>query len=150
MGITGDDPLEHNGNYGLYGVMDQKVYRFYDSDESNGISVFLRLVGNPADRNQIHFYTDTGVVFTGIFEGRPKDIFGIGFVYTGISKDAAQFDKDSGAANIRSYESLLELCYSLELMSGWTLQPNAKYIWNPGGTDTSNALVLGLRSTMTF
>jgi porin len=58
----------------------------------------------------------------------------------------------------RSYEALLEICYTMQLASGWTLQPDFQYIWQPGGLlpnepgngAVQDAAVFGARSSMSF
>ncbi len=58
----------------------------------------------------------------------------------------------------RNYEALLEICYTMQLKSGWSLQPDFQYIWLPGGNVPSDsgkdalesAAVFGARSTMSF
>jgi porin len=157
-GITGADPLLHNGTYALYGVIDQLIYQLSGAKEGTGISVFARAVVSPADRNQVDAYFDTGIVFTGMLPRRPNDVLGIGFAYTGISADASAFDRDSGLSVIRNHELLLEISYTAEIVPGWTLQPDLEYIWNPGGhiPDDSgnrtieNAIVMGVRTTISF
>jgi porin len=157
QGVTGLAPLEHDGTYGLYGIIDQTVYRL-PGEDGKGISVFARVIGSPSDRNQIDAYFDTGVVFTGMLRRRPNDVFGIGVAYTGISNDASDFDSDSGLSVARSHEVLLEISYKAEILPGWTLQPDFQYIWNPGGNvpdDTGrqaikDATVLGARTTISF
>jgi porin len=156
--ITGLDPLEHDGTYGLYGIIDQLIYRLPGEGDGGGISVFARVIGSPSDRNQIDAYFDTGIVFAGMIRRRPNDVFGVGFAYTGISDDASAFDRDSGLSVIRNHEALLEISYTAEIVPGWTLQPDFQYIWNPGGNvpdDTGtraikNATVLGARTTISF
>jgi porin len=158
QGISGADPLRHSGNYALYGVIDQMIYRLPGDGDAKGVSVFARVIGSPSDRNQINAYFDTGVVFSGMIARRPNDVFGVGFAYTGISDDASAFDKDQGLSVIRDHETLLEISYTAELRPGWTLQPDFQYIWNPGGNvpDQSgtkaieDAAVLGARTTVTF
>lgn len=158
LGITGADPLRHDGNFAFYGVIDQIVYRLPGGEDGSGISVFARVVGSPSDRNQISVYADTGIVFTGMVPRRPNDVLGIGFVYTGISNDASAFDRDSGLSVIRNCEALLEISYTAELRPGWTLQPDFQYIWQPGGNVPNesgngavpNAAVLGARTTISF
>lgn len=158
QGTTGADPLLHDGTYAIYGVIDQMIYRLPGESDGKGISVFARVVGSPSDRNQIDAYADGGIVFTGMIPRRPNDVFGIGVAYTGISNDASAFDRDAGLSVIRNYEALLEISYTAELRSGWTLQPDLQYIWNPGGNvpDDSgnravkNAVVVGARTTVNF
>jgi len=155
--ITGLAPLVHDGTYGIYGIIDQVIYR-RPGDDGRGVSIFARVIGSPSDRNQIDAYFDTGIVFAGTLPRRPNDVFGIGFAYTGISDDASDFDRDSGSSVIRSHEVLLEISYTAEIVPGWTLQPDFQYIWNPGGNvpdDTGtqaikDATVLGARTSISF
>jgi porin len=57
-----------------------------------------------------------------------------------------------------NYEALLEICYTMQLAKGWTLQPDFQYIWQPGGNvpnekgtgAVEDAAVFGARSTMSF
>jgi porin len=155
--ITGLDPLQHDGTWGIYGIIDQVIYQVPGQDGRN-VSVFARVIGSPSDRNQIDSYFDTGVVFTGMLPRRPSDVFGIGVAYTGISDDASAFDKDSGLSVVRNHEVLLEISYTAQIVPGWTLQPDFQYIWNPGGNvpdDTGtraikDATVLGARTTISF
>jgi porin len=158
QGITGLDPREHNGTYGIYGIIDQMVYRRPGEGKTGGISVFARVVGSPSDRNQVDAYFDAGVVFTGMIPRRPNDVFGVGLAYTGISDEASAFDRDSGLSIIRDHESLLEISYTAEIVPGWLLQPDLQYIWNPGGNVPDNsgsraaekAMVVGVRTTINF
>jgi porin len=158
QGITGLAPREHDGTYGIYGIIDQMVYRLPGDGDAKGVSVFARVVGSPSDRNQIDAYFDTGVVFAGMIRRRPNDVFGVGLAYTGISDDASAFDRDSGLSVIRNHETFLEISYTAEIVPGWTLQPDFQYIWNPGGhvpDDTGtraikDATVLGARTTISF
>ncbi len=132
--ITGLDAISCiDGTYGIYGIIDQMVYRLPGDGDAKGVSVFARVIGSPSDRNQIDAYFDTGVVFTGMIRRRPNDVFGIGVAYTGISDDVSAFDRDLGLSVIRNHETLLEISYTAEIVPGWTLQPDFQYIWNPGG-----------------
>ncbi len=158
QGITGLAPLRLDGNYGIYAVIDQMIYRLPGESDARGISVFARVVGSPSDRNQVDAYADAGIVFTGLIPRRPNDVFGVGFAYTGISDDASGFDRDSGLSVIRDYEGILEITYTAEIRPGWILQPDFQYVWNPGGNvpDDSggravkDAIVVGARSTISF
>ncbi len=159
LAIDGGDPLSHEGNHGLYAVIDQMVYRLPGDGDPRGISVFGRVAGSPSDRNQIDVYADGGVVFTGFVPTRPNDVFGVAFAYSGLSDDASGFDIDSGETIIRNYESLLEVSYIAEIVPGFALQPDFQYFWNPGGhvpdeDDPSvavpNAAVFGFRTTISY
>ena len=59
-------PIQHRGNYGIYAVIDQQLYRPNGGDSQSGISVFSRMSMSPSDRNPIDAYIDGGIVFAGI------------------------------------------------------------------------------------
>ena len=73
-------------------------------------------------------YAEGGMTFPGMIPRRPEDALAVGFTYTGISEEVHAFDVDSGSPVARSFEGLLEICYTLQLRSGWTLQPDFQYI----------------------
>jgi porin len=158
LALPGGEPLRHDGNHGLYAVLDQMIYRLPGGDDLNGISIFARIAGSPSDRNQIDVYADAGLVFTGFVPARPSDVFGLAFGYSRISDAASGFDKDSGLSVVRVYEAVLEISYTAEIVPGWTLQPDVQYFWNPGGRvadetglePVDNATVLGLRTTISY
>ena len=143
-------PLDHN--WGLYGIIDQLVWRVPGSEDPKGVGVFARFIGAPQDRNLIDFYFDGGLTFTGMFRNRPNDALAIGFAYTNISDSVTAFDVDFGEPVARNYESLIEVCYTFELKNGFVLQPDFQYIFQPGGNvaGQKDAAVVGLRSTIGF
>lgn len=156
--------LHHN--YGLYGIVDQVVYRVPGS-ETRGASVFGRVAGSPDDRNLIDFYLEGGVTFTGLTAGRPSDVIAVGIGHSSLAGDVRGADRDrnlaSGhAAPVRSSETVFEISYAAEVVPGWTIQPDFQYFWRPGGGGVQpdddpageprpeNAAVIGLRSTIKY
>ncbi len=103
------------GNYGLYFIIDQLLWRVPGSEDPQGIAMFARVIGSPGDRNQVDFYAEGGLTFTGMIPRRPDDAFAIGYAYTGISSSASGSDEDAGLPVIRSYESVLEIAYTAQL-----------------------------------
>ena len=152
IAVTGNAgrPLDHN--WGLYGIIDQLVWRVPGSEEPQGVGVFARVIGAPQDRNLIDFYADGGVTFTGMIPGRPDDAFAVGFAYTNISDRVSAFDVDFGEPVARNYEALIEICYTYQINPGWSLQPNFQYIFQPGGNvaGVEDATVVGARTTIGF
>jgi porin len=151
IAVTGNDgrPLDHD--WGLYGIIDQLVWRVPGSEEPQGVGIFARFIGAPADRNLVDFYFDGGVTFTGMFRRRPNDALAVGFAYTNISDQVTAFDVDFGEPAPRNYESLVEICYTYQINDGWSVQPNFQYIWQPGGSSgVDNATVVGARTTIGF
>jgi porin len=152
-----------SGNYGLYGVIDQQIYRLPGGDADKGISVFARGSASPSDRNLIDFYADGGFVFSGFTPQRPDDNFGIAFAYANISNQARAFDRDVGIVQaltlpVRSYEAMIEAYYKFQIVPGLVVQPDFQYIWNPGGggllqpngAKVENAAIGGIRVSVNY
>lgn len=78
-------PLRHSGNYGIYGVVDQQLYRPAGGDANSGITAFGRIAASPSDRNLVSFYFEGGIIFTGLIPTRPDDRFGASLIYAQIS-----------------------------------------------------------------
>jgi len=169
-GLSLADPLssgiarQFRGTRGIYGIIDQQIYRPEGGGPDSGISVFSRISGTPSDRNLVNFFMDGGVVFSGMLPARPDDKFGASFIYARMSDRARALDRDliafSGVAQpIRAYEMTIELSYQAQIKPGWTMQPVFQYIIHPGGhvpdpiapsaAIKSGALV-GVRSTIAF
>jgi porin len=151
-------PRNHSGDWGLYGVVDTAIFQ----TESGGLSAFARLAGSPGDRNLISFYGDAGLAYKGLIPGRDDDTAGIGVAYARIGGNARGLDQDTQFFALSSYpvrdqEIVLELTYQFQLTPWMILQPNLQRSFHPGGRvlnpDGSirhDALVLGLRSALTF
>jgi porin len=154
-------PFRHTGDGGIYGVIDQTLYRVPGTDDQ-GLSAFLRAGGVPNDRNLINFYADGGLLYKGPMPGRPDDKVGIAFAYAHIGDNARGLDADTALFGnfffpVRSSETMIEMMYQAKLRPWWTLQPELQYIIRPGGgvlnPDGSlrpNAWVIALRSTLNF
>lgn len=145
------EPL--GNDYGVYGVIDQLVYRL-PGREDKGIGVFGRLAVSPSD-------VDAGVKVSAIVPHRPDDSFGGAFAHGRISDEASAADIDAGLAVVRSYEALLELNYAAQIVPGWVVIPDFQYIWNPGGEvalddddpsspEVEDAAVLGVRTVLNY
>lgn len=153
-------PLNHRGDWGLYGVIDQMLWRGNQKDAS----VFLRGGVSPSDRNLVAWYVDGGIGFNGLIPSRPNDTLTFGVGHSSISGDAANLDRDvrflSGAPfPVRTAETVFELSYMAQLAPWLTFQPDIQYIVNPGGNSpdpsnptgaVGNAFVIGARITMNF
>ncbi len=158
IAVTGNPGRLLDNDWGFYGIIDQLIWRLPGSEDVKGVGLFGRVIGAPSDQNLVDFYADGGITFTGMIPRRPDDLLAVGFAYTGISNSVHDFDLDSGLPVARTREALLEICYTFQLRSGWTLQPDFQYIWQPGGnvpngsgnSTVENAPVLGARTTISF
>jgi len=152
IAVSGNEGRPLDSDWGPYGIIDQLVWRVPGSEEPQGVGVFARVIGAPSDRNLVDFYFDGGVTFTGMFQRRPNDALAVGFAYTGISDQVHAYDVDLGEPVARNYEALIEICYTFEIKSGWTLQPDFQYIFQPGGNvaGQKDATVVGARTSISF
>ena len=144
-------PARRRGNWGIYGVIDQQLYRPRGGDSESGISVFSRVSFSPSDRNFVDFYIDGGIVFGGLVPGRPEDRFGASIIYSRFSDAVRAFSRDTVVFTgvpgpIRDFEANLELTYVAQVIPGWTVQPDLQFIWHPLGDASRNATVFGGRS----
>jgi porin len=165
LAVAGGPPLQHRGDYAVYGIVDQMLWRV-SSGSDRGLSVFLRATAAPSDRNLIDRYADAGLTFKGPLASRPDDSIGLGFAFGRVSPQAAAFDRDVIAVTgnpipVRDFEAAIELTYQWKLADHWYVQPDLQYILHPGGNipnpldpgSTSpipNALVLGMRTNLRF
>jgi porin len=148
-------PRNHDGNWGIYGVIDQIIWQRGDT----AISLFTRGGATPSDRNTVSFYVDGGVGVKGLLPGRVDDTLTFGVAYEKISPDAVAADRDAALPVVRSNEVVFEVSYMAQIAPWWTIQPDFQYIVHPGGrvSDPANPLVpvrdaavIGVRSVLKF
>jgi porin len=154
-------PFNHTGDYGIYGVVDQMLYRVPGTDDQ-GLSAFFRAGGVPDDRNLINFYADGGMMYKGLIARRPDDKIGVAFAYARVGDNARGLDSDIGSFGnffypVRSGETMIEVMYQAQWTKWWTVQPEMQYIirpgagvLNPGDGLRPNAWVIAFRSTISF
>ncbi len=148
-------PLLHRGNFGVYAVIDQQLYRPAGGDAQSGVSVFGRVSVSSSDRNPISAQVDGGMVFAGLIPQRPNDKFGASIEYARFSDAVRAFNRDTFALTgvavpIRDHETNLELTYMAQIVPGWTVQPNLTFVWHAAGHASRNATVVGARSIVRY
>ncbi len=170
------DPLTRQWNFGFYGIVDQMVYRepseaaevsglskdgktvtgfksgkrVVQQASNQGLGWFGRIAFEPQNRNFVGFYFDTGVVYTGLIPTRDEDQFGLAFGYGQLTNGARENLEAEGSRGVGA-EMVLEATYQAVITPWLTIQPNAQFIINPGGTqDLNNAFVIGGRAAITF
>src|SRR5260370_19311982 len=129
-------PLMQQGNWGIYGVADQMIWRAQKGPHS--LNAFFRAGASPADRNLVASYIDGGLGLKAPLPGRDDDVLTFGIAYSKISRDAAALDLDTQMSTgsffpVRDQEIVLELDYSLQLAPWWTFQADIQQIIPPGG-----------------
>src|ERR1700753_1040248 len=120
---SGGTPATLKGDFGVYSVFEQKLYRV-GHDDDRGIGLFARVSYAPPDRNLIDVYADAGLEFIGLSDKRPKDKFGIAVAYAHVSPWARALDQDFQRFNgpfwpARRYEGLIPAVYQYEVRGGW-------------------------------
>jgi porin len=159
-------PLEHQGDYTIYAVMDQMLWS--DPDDPDGdrtINFFARAMGTPEeDRNPIDFSMNAGFTFHEPIPHRGDDTCGVGMGYARVSDRLADLDRDTGfytgsAYPVQSGETFVEATYQYQLTPWCQLQPDFQYVFNPGGgipnpdspgQRVKDEAVIGLRMNVLF
>jgi porin len=157
-------PAMHGSNFGAYLVVDKMLWRRPDT-ATQGLAAFLRVGYAPPDRNLFSLEVDAGFTFKGLFPNRELDVLGVGAVYGRIGYPR-RLDRDQVLFTnierpIRDYEAVLEITYEARIAPWWLLQPDLQLVFHPGGyiaaplpapvgRPIANALVIGLRSGITF
>jgi porin len=157
-------PQMHQGNYAIYAVIDQMIWRDPEDDDRT-LSFFVRPMGTPlANRNLIDFSVNAGFVMREPIPMRDDDTFGIGMGYAHVSDRAAALDRDTGLFTnsyfpVRTGETYVELTYQYQLTPWCQLQPDFQYVFNPGGgilnpnapaQKVGDEAVLGMRVNILF
>jgi len=133
---------------------------------TQGLAAFLRVGNAVADRNLLDLEADFGLTYKGLLPGRELDLLGIAASYGRIGNAARGLDRDrilftGTGGTVRDYEAVVEITYQARIAPWWFLQPDLQLVFHPGGHITapfpapatqsiSNALVLGLRSSVIF
>jgi porin len=124
------------GNYGVYVLVDQQVYREGPADSPQGLTPFATVTYAPADRNTFPLFFSAGLVYQGLLSGRDRDTTAFGLAYGRFSRHLPR----------QIFEMELEWTYEIALAPWLTVQPDMQYIVRPGGTgDIPNAWVIGVQ-----
>jgi porin len=155
----------HKGNYAIYAVADQMIYRWAD-DPGRNINIYVRpMIAPQQDRNLVYFSVNAGLTMHEPFAGRGSDTFGLGMGFTRVSNAATAFDQDTALFNpgvyspVRRSETFIEATYQYQVMPWWQIQPDIQYVFNPGAgivnpnnpiESVKNEWVFGVRTNITF
>ena len=136
-----DDPAPgssatHEGNWGYHLEWEQMLYdeNSLDADDNQGLVTFVQYGWAPPDRNLAEHYLGAGLTYTGLFEQRDEDIFGLGVARVSFSD---RFPDES-------HETAFELFYRVAVSDRVLIQPDLQYIASPI-TNGRDAFVFGLR-----
>ena len=158
-------PAGRHGNFSLYGVADQMIWRSKD-DTSRSLNVFVRPMFTPyPDRNLVSASINAGLALKAPLPGRDSDTFGVEMGTAWASSGASSFDRQMQAFQplvttpIRGSETFLEATYQIQVLPSWQIQPDVQYFINPGlgianpddpAQRIKNEFVVGLRTNVNF
>lgn len=152
-GLTGLEPLERAGQFGVYINFQQQVS---GTSGGRGSTVFLNVSHADRATAQLDHQIALGVQYKGPFE-RPRDTIGFAVGATHNNGRHADFVNQNNTRTGQNtvvgsgYEYVGELYYSWSPVPSIFLRPNLQYIVHPGGTSrNNNAFVVGLKSGVTF
>lgn len=134
-------------NFGFYGVVEQDLVQ----RKERKISAFLRGGYAPADRNVVDWYFDAGLNFTGFVPSRGQDVAGLAVSRSHFSGDFSRYAQIVNGDLAPASEIAVEATYRAQITSWWMVQPDAQFIFTPGGNRAcQNAVVIGLRTSIVF
>jgi porin len=160
-----DEDRTRRGNFNVYAILDQQVWRLPGEDDERGIGVFLRGIAGPSGRNPVDLYVDGGFAATGLLPTRPHDVFGIAAAWAnfspGLLREARAANAGLGIPDrLHGFEAVIEATYRMEMVPGLTVQPTLQYVVHPGaGTlepdedgarRAKNATVFGVATILRF
>ena len=62
-----------DGDWAIYGIIDQLVWRVPGSEDAKGVGLFGRIMGAPSAQNLVDFYAEAGITFSGMIPHRADD-----------------------------------------------------------------------------
>ena len=158
-------PATPHGDFSLYGVIDQMIWRSKDN-ANRSLNVFFRPMFTPyQDRNLVSASINAGFGLHAPLPGRDNDAFGVEMGTVWASSGASNFDRQmqffqpSVYTPIRSSETFIEATYQFQALPSWVIQPDVQYFINPGmgianpnepAQRIKNELVVGLRTNVNF
>jgi len=133
--------IKHKGTYGLYFFVDGTFY----PEGLKAVDAFFRVGMADEKVNEVNFYMDGGVIYKGIFNKRPKDLFGVGLSVAHLSERFKERQKQNQIKEVDA-EIQLEMTYKFEVGPGVSLQSAVQYLMNPALVkNAKDALSVGLR-----
>ncbi|HWV98740.1 MAG TPA: carbohydrate porin [Candidatus Acidoferrum sp.] len=163
-GLPAPPVPDHKGNYGIYFLAEQQLFRETDKSDpaKQGLLGFFRVGAAPADRNLAQLGIDGGLVYKGLIPNRDWDTIAFGASYLQMSDDIRHAQRDANATalafgapppfpQLADYETVLEVSYKAQLTAWWTLQPSLQRVFHPGGSAAiPDATVFILQTTLRF
>lgn len=148
--VSSTDNSTETGNAMGWVLTDQMLYR-EKPGAGRGLWGFGSLVFSfTNDTNPVPWYVGAGLVYEGLFNGRPRDTTGLA-LSSGWFGDEVNVARRADGVPTKAYEAVVELNHQFVLGRGIRIQPDIQYIIRPAGTgEIDNALLIGARVSVTF
>jgi porin len=130
-----DPDDEREGNYGLYVLLDQMLYREGGAGSTQGLTSWAAFTVAPVQSaNTLPFFAAGGLVYQGLLQGRGDDTTNLGVYYGRFSDNLAE----------QTFETVVEVNHRFQLAPWLYVTPDFQYVFRPGGGDAeADAAVLG-------
>jgi porin len=154
-GLTGAPFATRNGRWGSYVMADQVVYH-ERPDSPRGLRIGGMVGMGDAATAKYRYFLAGGGQYQGMFPRRDNDFVSLAISYVRNNDRLTLFQEDRnivapGSVGVQTYESVIEVDYSVQVAPWFALRPNLQYLINPSGTEKiPNAFVIGLYTRVTF
>lgn len=154
LAIAGGQPLEHNGAYGTYLLLQQKLMN--GPTPNQGLSAFLNVTTADRRTATIDNQIASGIFYDAPFALRPADQLGIAIGRSHVNGRVAAAEEAENAAalgpvGVQYSEYVGEIYYHFHVIDGLALQPNIQYVHQPGGiAKNTDDIILGLKVSISL
>lgn len=130
--------------YGEQGAYVGGATRLYSADARRGLDGFFTLGVSTPRSTDVDKSLNAGLAYTGLFEARPGDKFGVAMNINGPSADFSQFQTNQGTPILNS-ETTFEATYRARINEYLTIQPDVQYVVHASYSPIiKNPLALGI------
>jgi porin len=131
-----------SGNYSIYGMFQQMVYRDGEVGSQKGLTVWGETALAPRSTvSAMPYFVGAGLSYQGLIPGRDDDIAAAGVIYGSFSRYIPR----------TTAETVIEINYQITLTRWLSITPDLQYVIRPSGSSAiKNALVLGTQVAIVF
>ena len=139
-----------SGQEGFYVIVEQMLYR-ESSQHNRGLQGFFTFIVSPdEEKSPMPYFFNTGLIYEGLFAGRPNDKAAIGMYGAWFSSDLRDAQRGAGQRT-QSSETTVEVNYQVQFKPYTYIRPNVQYTVDPNGlSEIDDALVVGVEFGVTF
>ena len=136
-----DSTRTKSGNYGVYAIAEQMLYREAGGDGNQGLTAWATVVVAPDQQiNTLPFSIYGGAYYTGLFSGRDNDV-------TAVALYVGSFSEDLPG---ESAETVLEINHRFQISKSAYITPDFQYVFRPDGGGIPDAAVFGFEASIDF